>query len=65
MGEHLITETEDEFVRRTKEAFAALGFSGSFNELRCREIYRRTHKPFPERPAVLPTANVGEQLPLF
>jgi len=58
------TETEDEFVRRTKEAFAALGFSGSFNELRCREIYRRTMCELPTE-ARLSTDNIGEQLSLF
>jgi hypothetical protein len=35
-------EIEDQFVETTRAVFAALGMAGSFDELRCREIYRRT-----------------------
>jgi hypothetical protein len=36
-------ESEDEFVRATKQQWADLRFDkGSFDEKRCREIFRRT-----------------------
>ncbi len=63
MTKHLMTETEDEFVRHTRRQWEELGFSG-FDEQRCREIYRRTRYALPAEPT-LPPGNIGEQLSLF
>jgi hypothetical protein len=56
-------ESEDDFVRFTKQAFADLGFAGSFSELRCREIYRRLAAHL--RPANPVSVTAAEQLPLL
>jgi hypothetical protein len=48
---------EDQFVRATKAMFAILRFTGSFDELRCREIFRRTRcDTDPDTPTFSPTA---------
>lgn len=58
-----MNETEDQFVETTRAIFAALGMAASFDEARCREIYRRT-RTLPLGNQTAPTG-ATEQLPLF
>jgi hypothetical protein len=64
--DNAMNETEDQFVQATKAAFAILGFAGSFDERRCREIYRRTRRTTDRDTSTLAPASVaGEQLTLL
>jgi hypothetical protein len=68
-----VNETEDEFVRYTRQQWQDLRLDkSSFDEKRCREIYRRTRREI----AAVDTSHlapasfavgvaVGEQLPLL
>jgi len=62
-----MNETEDDFVRHTRQQWKNLRL-GTFDEKRCREIYRRIWREIAtgDTPHLTPTSFVvGEQLPLL
>jgi hypothetical protein len=61
-----MNETEDDFVRHTRQQWEAMRLDkSSFDEARCREIYRRTRHVQVEPPAAAVSFTVGEQFPLL